>query len=169
MLISNDMRRSQIVTWFIGLLLAAATPAFSAALDFGWGPPIEVKVHPKDRYLVWPIQISNSGPVRMTPSLEIVAVTDTGKQYIPEETAEVHMPAATEEIISVAALQAHIFPSATRRAAVVFERFDPRAKVVHFYVGGLTQGPTSRSSPYLHVTYKRSGAGWTWQSTSVLE
>ena len=164
------MRRTRLFTLCcVGLFFAPTIPVFGSSLDFGWGQPVEVKTRPQTRYLVWPIQISNPGPGRLTPNLEIVAVTDTGKQYHPTETAKVSFPAGGGDVASVAALQTHIFPSVTRRAAVVFERFDPRANVVHFYVGGLTQAGSNRSSPYLHVTYTRSGAGWTWRGTSVLE
>lgn len=163
------IQRRFITLCALGWLVAGTTPVCASSLDFGWGPPVEVKLRPQTRYLVWPIQISNPGPRRITPNLEIVAVTDTGKQYFPAEAAKVSMPAGGGEVVSVAALQTNIFPSAIRRAAVVFDQFDPRARVVHLYVGGLTPTASNRSSPYLHVTYTRAGAGWIWQSTSVLE
>jgi len=164
------MRRTRFVTLCsLGLLFAGTTPVFASSLDFGWGPPVEVRSRSQTRYLVWPIQISNPGPGKLTPTLEIVAVTDTGKQYAAQQAATVSVPVSAGQVVSMAALQTAIFPSATRRAAVVFEQFDPHARVVHLYVGGLTQAALSRSSPYLHVTYVRSGSGWTWKGTSVLE
>lgn len=140
----------------------------AAALDFGWGTPVLLKEKPSKVYLAWPIQISNNTDKRLIPYLDIVVVTNTGKQYSPLSTLKIPYG----DFLNIAALRSNLFPSATRRAIAVFENVDPMASVIHLYVGGLVQ-PTPAASKedmaYLRITYKRSSTGWEWEETSVLK
>lgn len=155
--------------FFTFFILLGVDSVQAASLDFGWGTPIEIteKIERKGekQYLVWPIQISNRSGKRWLPRLDIVAVTDTGKQYAPTPTLKV---SASGEAASLASLENHLFPSVTRHAMVVFERIDPKAKVIHLYVGGLVDIP-DREMKYLRITYKRSLSGWEWEDSSALE
>jgi hypothetical protein len=141
----------------------------AASLDFGWGTPLEVteKIGKKGHkhYLAWPIQITNRTGKRWLPRLDVVAVTDTGKQYAPTPTMRVNL---SEETASLAGMERHLFPSVTRKGVVVFEKIDLEAKVIHFYVGGLVDLP-EREMKYLRITYKRSPSGWTWEDSGALE
>jgi hypothetical protein len=159
-----------IATVFFAGGTASAT---ASSLDFGWGQPVAVKPRPgKSSFLVWPIQISNRTAKKLVPQLDLVAVTDTGKQYHSQATVKVSTAASPSgETLSVAALQSTMFPSVTRQAFAVFENVDPHARVIHFYVGGLETPAAANPGQdvYLRVTYTRSKTGWVWSGTSVLE
>lgn len=170
---SNKIGRlTQVISFFLFSLFIVALDvdsSWAASLDFGWGTPIKVKekIAKKGHYhdLAWPIQISNGTGKRWLPRLDIVAVTDTGKQYAPTPTRKVTL---SEEMASLANLESHLFPSVTRKAVVVFEKIDSAAKVIHFYVGGLVDVP-EREMKYLRITYKRAPSGWTWEDAGALE
>lgn len=169
---SNRLRRliqiifSFLFTFFIALGIDSPR---AASLDFGWGTPIEVKEKIAKKghqhYLAWPIQISNRTGKRWIPRLDIVAVTDTGKQYTPTPTMKILL---FEEMASLANIESSLFPSVTRKAVVVFEKIDSEAKVIHFYVGGLIDVP-EREMKYLRITYRRSPSGWKWEDSGALE
>jgi hypothetical protein len=163
------IRRHRSAYFFTFLILLGVDSTWAASLDFGWGTPIEIndKVERKSpkQYLVWPIEISNRTPKRWVPHLDIVAVTDTGKQYAPT-------PAMKETVsgdrTSLAGLDHQLFPAVIRKAIAVFEEIDSEAKVIHFYVGGLIDIP-ERQMKYLRITYKRSPSGWKWEDSGALE
>ncbi|TAK00893.1 MAG: hypothetical protein EPO39_15185 [Candidatus Manganitrophaceae bacterium] len=167
------LNRTLLAFFFTFLILFGLDSTQAASLDFAWGTPMEItgKIESKiDRkgdkpYLIWPIQISNRTGKRWLPHLDVVAVTDTGKQYAPTPTLKV---SASGEAASLANLESHLFPSVTRNAVVVFEKIDPEAKVIHFYVGGLIDIP-ERKMKYLRITYKRSPSGWKWEDSGALE
>jgi hypothetical protein len=78
------------------------------------------------------------------------------------------------DMLTVSDLKSNIFPMVTRRAAAVFSNIDPKAKVIHFYIGGLKdtgirKAKTTEDMQYLQITYKRAKKGWIWDSTNVLE
>ena len=162
-------RRIVFALFFIFFIGHSLDSSQAASLDFGWGKPIEITEKGERRgerqYLVWPIQITNRTGRRWLPHLDIVAVTDTGKQYAPTPGMRVSAPG---DIASLAGLGEHLFPSVTRKATVVFEKIDPEAKVIHFYVGGLIDKP-EREMKYLRITYRRSASGWKWEDSGALE
>lgn len=139
------------------------------SLDFGWGTPIELneKMDKKGQkhYLVWPIEICNRTAKRWLPQLDIVAVTDTGRQYAPAPDLK---EITSEDRMSLAGMHTQLFPSVIRKAIAVFEEIDSKAKVIHFYVGGLVDIP-QREMKYLRITYKRSPSGWRWEESGALE
>ena len=155
-----------------GVSVSAPAPSFSQSLDFGWGPPIyrKAQIDEKKGYLAWPIQISNYTGKKLLPLLDIVAVTDTGRQYAPNSKILASM--APGDMLSLSGLHTSIFPQATRRSMVVFEDFDPKINRIHFYIGGLTQASGkvgSEHQKYLQITYTRAGGVWKWEKTGVLE
>ncbi|GEM_PF-6475319 len=168
--LSKIIRLHPMLAFFFTFLIVLGLDSSQAAsLDFAWGPPLEIneKIEKKGEkpYLVWPIQITNRTGKRWLPRLDIVAVTDTGKQYSPTPTMKV---STSGEAASLATLENHLFPSVTRNAVAVFEKVDPEAKVIHFYVGGLVDIP-ERKMKYLRITYKRSPSGWKWEESGALE
>ncbi|MBI3610166.1 MAG: hypothetical protein HY204_05635 [Nitrospirae bacterium] len=167
----------KIFLFSVFILSGAHGTIWAASLDFGWGRPIDLKqkTDVNKSYLAWPIQITNSTGKRVVPNLDVVAVTNTGKQYAPLSTVKVDAPSPHGDFLSISALHSNIFPSATRSTIAVFENMDPKAGVIHFYVGGLVlpepsgDPPQAGSTTYLRITYKRSQTGWEWEGTSVLK
>ena len=148
--------------------------AVAAALDFGWGQPVVVKKKAlrKDggSYLAWPIQIGNNTHQRIVPHLDIVAVTDTRKQYHSDPAERVWVRDLDKEVLTVSNLEKDIFPMATRKAVVVFDNVDPKASEIHFYVGGLvaSASPEIEEMTYMKITYRRVHSGWEWKETGFI-
>jgi hypothetical protein len=167
--------------WALAAALAAvvaltAGPALAepGSLDFGWGKPVAPHIKGKKAapYLVWPIQIVNNTSGVLTPSLGVVAVTNTGHQYTPLPYAAVAPDAPYEELYTLDGLHSQMFPQVTRRAVAVFEKVDPTAQEIRFYVSGLVRpGPrrTSGGTSYVLVTFERVKDDWQWVSTEFLE
>ena len=165
-----------LIITLISIILAFTSVSFSsvaASFDFGWGAPIvfskKQKSNVHETYMAWPIQISNSTRQRLIPNLDIVAVTNTGRQYspIPELKAD-HSEGA--DMVSLSELKSNIFPEVTRRAIAIFKGVDPKATVINFYIGGLDEENSGRGEDkYLRITYKRYKTGWKLDSTNVLE
>jgi len=156
--------------------LAPAPTAAAQNLDFGWSRPVQATQvkggKHRGEYLVWPIQIVNSSGRVLTPSLTVVAVTNTGRQYMPLPYMGVRPDAAGDEVYTLDQLKGQMFPMVTRRAAVVFDGVDPRAQEIRFYVRGLVRpGPQTVSSggSYVMVTFEKVEGKWTWVSTDFLE
>jgi len=157
----------------IFILAGISVSSAAAALDFGWGTPVLLANKGKsvrESYVAWPIQISNNTRHRLTPQIDIVVVTDTGKQYSPVSGVQVKNQ-DSREMVSLADIKGNIFPSVTRRALAVFKDIDPKATVIHFYIGGLEDGENRvrEKSSYLKVTYKRLHKGWKLEGTDVME
>jgi hypothetical protein len=177
----RNRRRGAMRVW--GLLAAlwavaalAAVPAFaeSGSLDFGWSRPSAPHLKGKKSapYLVWPIQIVNNTTAVLTPSLGVVAVTNTGHQYIPLPYAAVAPDGPYEELYTLDGLHTEMFPRVTRRAVAVFEKVDPNAREIRFYVSGLIRPGARRASggtSYVLVTFERVKDEWQWVSTEFLE
>ena len=161
-----------ITTIFITAGISISSAA--ASLDFGWSTPVVLankeKKNVRETYIAWPIQISNSTKQKLVPALDIVAVTNTGKQYSPIPELKVSHQEG-REMLSLTELKGNIFPSVTRRAMAIFKNIDPKATIVHFYIGGLDgRGRVDREDiKYLRVTYKRLRTGWELESTDVIE
>lgn len=160
----------------VAMVALAAGPALaeSGSLDFGWSQPVAPHVKGKKAapYLVWPIQIVNNTTGVLTPSLGVVAVTNTGKQYTPLPYAAVAPDAPFEELYTLDGLHSEMFPQVTRRAVAVFEKVDPQAREIRFYISGLVRpGPrrTAGGSSYVLVTFERVKDDWKWVSTEFLE
>lgn len=157
------------------ILTGVSVSSAAAYLDFGWGTPVLLTHKGKnlqETYVAWPIQISNNTNQRLVPQLDIVAVTDTGKQYSPASGLKVSPQEDSKEITSLADLRNNIFPAVTRRALAIFKDIDPKATVIHFYIGGLENGgnPAKENTKYLRITYKkRLRTGWELDSTDVME
>lgn len=160
----------------LGTALAAA-PAAAAehgSLDFGWSQPVTPHIKGKKGtpYLVWPIQVVNNTSRVLTPSLGVVAVTNTGRQYTSLPYAAVAPDGPYEELYTLDGLHSQMFPTVTRRAAAVFERVDPGAREIRFYVSGLVRPEARRTSggtPYVLVTFERVKDEWKWVSTEFLQ
>jgi hypothetical protein len=171
-----------------GLLLAAAVMALTAGpalaaqangLDFGWGKPVPSHAKGKKAapYLLWPIQVMNNSDGVLTPSVSVVAVTNTGRQYVPLPYAAVAPDGPYEQLYTLDGLRTELFPQATRRAVAVFERVDPDAREIRFYVSGLVRpGPrrtsataSSGGGSYVMVTFERVKDEWKWVNTEFLE
>ena len=169
-----------IIAIFISIayfLMGLSVSSAAASLDFGWGTPVILTQKPSPAttktYIAWPIQISNNTGYRLIPNLDIVAVTDTGKQYSPVPDMKIKT-SNYSEMLTISDLKNNIFPMVTRRAVAVFSNIDPKANVIHFYIGGLKdtgirKAKTTEDMQYLQITYKRAKKGWTWDSTNVLE
>ena len=158
----------------IFLTIGMDRPLSAAALDFGWGAPIHIRQTSKGKNeqinLAWLIQVSNNTNQRLVPRLDIVAVTDTGRQYTPASSPGVNIPVPHEEVGNITGLASGVFPNATRRAVAVFQDIDPKASMIHFYVGGLVRpnSGSTRQVTYLRITYKRVLSGWKWTEISDL-
>lgn len=170
-----DMKRLSLIHILLLILSTVfSAPSVSAAapLDFGWGTPFSVseKTTAKDHkdYLAWPIHISNRTGKRSPVLLDVVAVTDTGRQYAPVSTLRIQPPV---EYQNITALQNMIFPMVTLRAVALFEDVDPKAGVIHFYIGGLLDSKIGEKEKmnYLRITYVRHTNGWVWDGSHVLE
>jgi len=171
-------RRGWTVLALAAVVLAlTAGPALAAqanGLDFGWGKPVAPRVKGKKAapYLLWPIQVMNNSDGVLTPSVSVVAVTNTGRQYIPLPYAAVAPDGPYEQLYTLDGLRTELFPKATRRAVAVFERVDPDAREIRFYVSGLVRpGPhrTSGGTSYVMVTFERVKDEWQWVNTEFLE
>ena len=154
-------------------LVSFQGPAFATALDFGWGEPVLVhNAQKKDggNFLAWPIQIDNNTGQRLVPHLDIVAVTDTRKQYHSDPSQRAWARVLDKEVMSVSNLEKDFFPMASRKAVAVFENVDPKARMIHFYVGGLVKSasPEVEKMTYLRITYSRVLSRWEWQETSFI-
>lgn len=157
------------------MLAVTAGPARadSGALDFGWSKPVLPHAGGKkaEPYLLWPIQIVNSSDQVLTPSISVVAVTNTGRQYMPLPYAAVAPDGPYEEVYTLDGLRTEMFPQVTRRAVAVFEKVDPEAREIRFYVSGLLR-PGARSTggsrQYVLVTFERHDKEWSWVSTEFL-
>jgi hypothetical protein len=168
------MRGLVAVLVAVAALAAGPACAESGSLDFGWSKPVAPHIKGKKSapYLVWPIQIVNNSTGVLTPSLGVVAVTNTGHQYIPLPFAAVAPDAPYEELYTLDGLHTQMFPRVTRRAVAVFEKVDPKAQEIRFYVSGLVRpGPrrTSGGTSYVLVTFERVKDDWQWVSTEFLE
>jgi hypothetical protein len=145
----------------------------AASLDFGWGPPIDLKQEGNTikSYLVWPIQISNRTGRRLVPHLDIVAVTNTGRQFSPLSTVKITGPSSYGVLTRISDLCSNLFPSAMISGMAVFGNMDPKVNGIDFYVGGLivSESPVADERTYLRITYKRTRAGWEWEDTGVLK
>ena len=170
----NPYRNLFLLLSVILFLVTFQGSAVAAALDFGWGQPVVVKKKAKREeggsYLAWPIQIGNNTHQRLVPHLDIVAVTDTRKQYHSNPVERVWVRDLDMEVQSVSNLERDIFPMATRKAVVVFENVDPEAREIHFYVGGLvaSASPEIEEMTYMKITYSRVHSGWEWKETSFI-
>lgn len=156
-------------------LIIFSVSTAAASLDFGWGAPIIFPAKNKQgeinkNYMAWPIQISNYSKHRLVPFLDIVAVTNTGKQYSPVRKKLVR-DHESEEMLNISEIEDKIFPDVTRRSIILFSDIDPKASIIHFYVGGLkeTEIVTTKDVKYLKITYKRSPDGWKWDGVNFLE
>ena len=87
------------------IMVGGGGVSIAAALDFGWGTPVLLKQKSSKSYLAWPIQISNNTDKRLIPYLDLVVVTDTGKQYSPLPTLKIPYG----DFLSIDALQSHLF------------------------------------------------------------
>jgi len=158
----------------LGALVAGPVRADPGSLDFGWSQPVAPHVKGKKAapYLVWPIQIVNNTTGILTPSLGVVAVTNTGHQYTPLPYAAVAPDGPYEELYTLDGLRSEMFPRVTRRAVAVFEKVDPNAREIRFYVSGLV-GPGARrtagGNSYVLITFERVRDEWQWVSTEFLE
>lgn len=157
------------------ILIVVSFSTVAASLDFGWGVPIMFPAKSKQseikkNYMAWPVQISNYSKRRLVPLLDIVAVTDTGKQYSPVRNKLVR-DLESDEMVNISDIEDKIFPDVTRRSIILFSDIDPKANIIHFYVGGLREADliTTKDIKYLKITYKRSPAGWKWESINFLE
>jgi hypothetical protein len=171
------MTRSSTI--FTTLIIAALTLngqiglSMAASVDFGWGTPIEMPEKTKrnevKKYLAWPVQISNSTGKKLNQQIDIVAVTNTRKQYTPVSNLRVKIR-NRGEIVPLSSMQGGIFPRVIRKTIVIFKEIDPKATAIDFYVGGLSEGAEEGlNQKYFRITYKRSSSGWRWDGTSVLE
>lgn len=150
------------------LLASFSLPAFADTLDFGWGSPFVLHQKGNQHFLAWPIQVSNSTKKRIFAQIDVVVVTDTGIQY----TALAKLPEDNlVNVRNVSVLNNNIFPSVTQRTVVVFESVDPRATLLHFYVGGVMNSSLSvqEKDRYFRVTYRRTKTGWEWNGSNALE
>ncbi|MFQ5589320.1 MAG: hypothetical protein ACE5F7_10825 [Nitrospiria bacterium] len=140
----------------------------AATLDFGWGTPFILQLKGERPYLAWPIQVHNATNKRYFAQVDVVAVTDTGNQYPALTGLHVEQPV---KIKNLGLLRNNIFPEVTQRAIAVFEPVDPRATVLHFYVGGVVGvSPKVQSEiTYFRVTYRRTKTGWEWDGSTALE
>ena len=159
----------------IGLFtVGPSSLSLAADLDFGWGSPIQLSEKPNSdqdqTYLAWPIQVRNSTQKRLAPHLEIVAVTDTGRQYTPNSRTTVRGPIRSVQVVNFSDFKSGIFPSVTRQTVVLFENVDPMASTIDFYVGGLvgTHPTGEKKRTYLRITYRRVLSGWIWEEISAL-
>lgn len=174
---TRGRRRAWIALGVAAALVAlAAGPARadSGALDFGWSRPVlpHVKGKSAEPYLLWPIQIVNSSDRVLTPSINVVAVTNTGRQYMPLPYAAVAPDGPYEEVYTLDGLRTEMFPNVTRRAVAVFEKVDPNAREIRFYVSGLIRPgahATGRSGQYVLVTFERRDKEWAWVSTEFMQ
>jgi len=163
----------------VGILawLAVAAPGAGAQwLDFGWSRPVAAaEVKPSigaGDYLIWPIQITNNSPRVLSPSISVVAVTNTGRQYTPLPFVAVAAERPRDEVFTLEQLKSEMFPAVRRRAAVVFEDVDPDARQIRFYVRGLVRpGPqrVANGGAYVMVTFERMDGSWVWVNTDFLE
>jgi hypothetical protein len=174
----RDGRRPWVALAVAAALVAlAAGPAPAAergSLDFGWSKPVtpHIKGHKGTPYLVWPIQVVNNTTRVLTPSLGVVAVTNTGHQYTSLPYAAVAPDGPYEELYTLDGLHSEMFPQVTRRAVAVFERVDPGAREIRFYVSGLVRPGVRRTNggtPYVLVSFERVKDDWKWVSTEFLE
>ncbi len=162
---------SIIQTVFIlGLILVMPLTSLAAisSLDFGWGSPILIKQSGQKQMLAWPIQISNPTKKPWFAKLDVVAVTDTGKQYSTISNPDIE---DIDGISPLSVLKSHIFPSVTRRTIALFEEVDPKATLIHFYVGGIVD-PSQKEqgeTRYFRITYQRTVEGWKWNGSNILE
>lgn len=156
--------------FFSVFTMLSVFPAASTAatLDFGWGSPFVLHQKEEKRYLAWPIQVSNSTNKRCFAQVDVVAVTDTGNQYTALTGLHIGKPV---NIKNLGVLKNHIFPDVTQRAIAVFEEIDPRAALLHFYVGGVVEvSPRIQEEiKYFRVTYRRTQTGWEWNGSNTLE
>jgi hypothetical protein len=164
------------------VLALTAAPALAEqhdGLDFGWSKPVAPRAKGRKTapYLLWPIQVMNNTGGVLTPSVSVVAVTNTGRQYTPLPYAAVAPDGPYEQLYTLDGLRTELFPQATRRAVAVFERVDPNAREIRFYVSGLVRpgarrasaGPASGGNPYVMVTFERVKDEWQWVNTEFLE
>lgn len=156
-------------TLFLGV---GKAPLAASPFDFGWSSPIVVEKKSKGRlttYLAWPIQLRNNTVRLLSPQLEIVAVTDTGRQYNPDPAIHVHRPPHRYPLVAMTDMGDGIFPSVTQNTVAVFQQIDPKASRIDFYVGGLVDLDLVGEKRYLKITYKRILSGWEWEGTSFFK
>ena len=162
-----------ILGLFAALFLGVDKASLAASpLDFGWGSPILVeKKSKRDKTMVlaWPIQVRNNTARLLSPQLEIIAVTDTGRQYSPDPAIRVRHSHHSQPMIAITELRDGIFPSVTQNTVVVFQEIDPKTSRIDFYVGGLVDLDLVGEKRYLKITYKRILSGWEWEGMSFFK
>lgn len=143
------------------------------SVDLGWGTPSLVSQKSGKAIrntLVWPVQLSNNTPHRKSPVLEVVAVTNTGRQYaaLPLEKVTV---VSLGEVPGIKGFNEGLFPQASLQGFAVFNDFDPNATRISFYLGGLfeTFNGNPDSNKFILITYERKGSGWEWIGTKLFE
>jgi len=160
-----------IQSLFISILISIGplpSVASVSSLDFGWGSPILINRPGQKQLLAWPIQITNPTKRPWFAKLDVVAVTNTGKQYNAISDANV---AHFDGISPLSVLKSHIFPAVTRQTIALFEGVDPGATVIHFYVGGIVNASQKegKEPQYFRVTYQRTADAWLWKGSNILE
>ncbi len=162
-----------LFSFSITLVRPATGFASSMSVDLGWGKPSVVsqksgKAH--RNILVWPVQLSNNTPHRISPALEIVAVTNTGRQYSAPPLEKVTV-VSLGEVPGIKGFNEGLFPQASLQGFAVFNDFDLNATRISFYVGGLieTSNGNSDSNKFVLITYERKGSGWEWIGTKLFE
>jgi hypothetical protein len=172
---SNSKRVFLISLFFVAINLISPVTGFANPLsvDLGWGTPSVVSQKSgkaRRNILVWPVQLSNNTPHRKSPVLEIVAVTNTGRQYSAPPLEKVTV-VSLGEVPGIKGFNEGLFPQASLQGFAVFNDFDLNATRISFYVGGLfeTSNGNPDSNKFVLITYERKGSGWEWIGTKLFE
>jgi hypothetical protein len=156
------------------ILLCLTHSAFAASLDIGWGIPaiLSEKIDKSNhKVLLWPIQVSNGTSSKRHPLLDIVAVTNTGKQYNATRLSKGNLGRYAALVSDTTSTKGAIFPAAAMQGFAIFEDIDPKAGSLYFYIGGLMEDVKSRKEikKYIRITYKKIGQDWKWVDTDTVE